>query len=186
MIKQVLHAPLAFFHTNPAGRILNRFSDGLGRPDEEILLFTADVLINSIELVGTLIVVLIALPYMLPILLLIVCLFYRIHIRYIIPSREIKRYESVTLSPVYAMLSSNMKVWNIFRFMISEKHFHKSLLKALELHGSWLLGFFASMHWFRFRMDGINVSITFATTVTAIIAVENVSVEVLVVALTYM
>eukprot|EP00210_Caulerpa_lentillifera_P003897 g3723.t1 len=67
-----------------------------------------------------------------------------------------------------------------------EKHFHKSLLKAVELHGSWLLSFFAAIRWFGFRMDGINVSITFATIVTAIIAVENVSVEVLAVALTHM
>eukprot|EP00210_Caulerpa_lentillifera_P007919 g7560.t1 len=186
MLKRVLHAPISFFHTNPAGRILNRFSDGLGRLDEEILLFTADVLINSIELVGTLIVVLIALPYMLPVLLLIACLFYRIHKTYIIPSREIKRYESLTRSPVFAMLSSNMKGLATIRTFKREKDFHKSLLEALELHGSWLLGFFAAIRWFGFRMDAINVSVSFATIVTAIIAVENVSVEVLAVALTHM
>eukprot|EP00210_Caulerpa_lentillifera_P003898 g3724.t1 len=45
MIKQVLHAPLSFFHTNPAGRMLNRFSDGLGRLNEELLLLTNNVLI---------------------------------------------------------------------------------------------------------------------------------------------
>ena len=26
MARNVLHAPLAFFHTNPSGRVLNRFS----------------------------------------------------------------------------------------------------------------------------------------------------------------
>jgi ABC-type bacteriocin/lantibiotic exporter with double-glycine peptidase domain len=26
MARTVLHAPLAFFHTNPSGRVLNRFS----------------------------------------------------------------------------------------------------------------------------------------------------------------
>jgi ABC-type multidrug transport system fused ATPase/permease subunit len=31
MVARVLRAPLAFFHTNPAGRVLNRFSNDLVR-----------------------------------------------------------------------------------------------------------------------------------------------------------
>lgn len=32
----VLGSPLSFFHTNPAGRILNRFSKDLGIVDEQL------------------------------------------------------------------------------------------------------------------------------------------------------
>ena len=31
---QVMHSPLSFFHTNPTGRILNRFSRDQGAVDE--------------------------------------------------------------------------------------------------------------------------------------------------------
>ena len=34
MLKTVLHSPLKFFHTNPTGRILNRFSKDMGMQDE--------------------------------------------------------------------------------------------------------------------------------------------------------
>ena len=36
MVERVLHAPLAFFHTNPTGRILNRFSKDQGSVDEQL------------------------------------------------------------------------------------------------------------------------------------------------------
>lgn len=36
MIVRVMRAPLKFFHTNPTGRILNRFSKDLGVQDDEI------------------------------------------------------------------------------------------------------------------------------------------------------
>ncbi len=36
MAARVLRAPLAFFHTTPVGRILNRFSNDLGRVDDQV------------------------------------------------------------------------------------------------------------------------------------------------------
>lgn len=47
MVKCVLHAPLRFFHMNPTGRILNRFSKDLGMQDDELPILTADVSIVS-------------------------------------------------------------------------------------------------------------------------------------------
>jgi ABC-type multidrug transport system fused ATPase/permease subunit len=36
MVRRVLRAPLSFFHTTPVGRILNRFSNDLGRVDDQV------------------------------------------------------------------------------------------------------------------------------------------------------
>ena len=44
MIRRVLHAPLQFFHTNPTGRILNRFAKDVGLQDEELPFTAIDVL----------------------------------------------------------------------------------------------------------------------------------------------
>lgn len=38
MVRRVLRAPLSFFHTTPVGRILNRFSNDLGRVDDQVRL----------------------------------------------------------------------------------------------------------------------------------------------------
>ena len=36
LLPQVMRAPLSFFHTNPSGRILNRFSKDQGIVDDQL------------------------------------------------------------------------------------------------------------------------------------------------------
>ena len=43
MLKAVLHSPLKFFHTNPTGRILNRFSKDMGMQDEDLPWLSVEV-----------------------------------------------------------------------------------------------------------------------------------------------
>ena len=43
MLKTVMHSPLKFFHTNPTGRILNRFSKDMGMQDEDLPWIIAEV-----------------------------------------------------------------------------------------------------------------------------------------------
>eukprot|EP00210_Caulerpa_lentillifera_P007441 g7111.t1 len=184
MVKRVLHAPLKFFHMNPTGRILNRFSKDLGMQDEELPLITADVLIISTQLIGTLVIILIALPYIAPLFILIAYIFSRIQKKYIVPSREIKRYDGLTRSPVYAMFSLNMKGVSTIRAYEKEKDFQKAILNTLDLNSSWWLSFMATSRWFGFRLDGISLLIAFSAIVAAIIASKIVSEEILALALT--
>ena len=44
MLKAVLHSPLKFFHTNPTGRILNRFSKDMGMQDEDLPWLSVEVI----------------------------------------------------------------------------------------------------------------------------------------------
>ena len=52
MLGRVLHAPLAFFHANSAGRILNRFSKDQGITDDELPLTFFDALQSSFMVAG--------------------------------------------------------------------------------------------------------------------------------------
>ena len=52
MMHRVLHAPLKFFHVNPAGRILNRFARDMNMQDEELPFVTIDVLAVDQRLYG--------------------------------------------------------------------------------------------------------------------------------------
>lgn len=51
---RVLHAPLRFFHTNPTGRIVNRFSKDQGIVDEWLPQVLFDALQSSFMVFGKL------------------------------------------------------------------------------------------------------------------------------------
>ncbi|KAG5234890.1 ABC transporter family member [Salix suchowensis] len=102
MLDSILRAPMLFFHTNPTGRIINRFAKDVGEIDRNVansannFLSLAWQLLSTFVLIGT--VSTISLWAIMPLLIL----FYSAYLYYQSTSREVKRLDSITRSPVYA------------------------------------------------------------------------------------
>lgn len=110
MTNRVLRAPLQFFHTNPTGRIINRFSKDQGLVDSMLPTIILLVLkIMSLAL-ASIVLLVVAIPFVLPLVALLLVLFVRLRRKYVKTSREVKRYEGMSRSPVYAALSEALKV----------------------------------------------------------------------------
>ncbi|KAJ2081617.1 hypothetical protein H4R24_002194, partial [Coemansia sp. RSA 988] len=102
MLTSVLRSPLLFFDTAPTGRILNRFSSDVQVCDEtlpsDISMFL-DALFNIILAV---VVAAISTPLMLAVIPLLAIVGYHYQRLYIKSSRELRRLDSTTRSPIYA------------------------------------------------------------------------------------
>lgn len=129
MVKSVLKAPVLFFDTNPAGRILNRFSEDIGCLDELlpktfhsaiqfVLLILSAVLISSVTNPW---IILIVVPLL---VLFIYCAKY-----YLKTSRELKRLESICRSPVFSHFSETINGLDTIRTRRMEKHFIDKLYR---------------------------------------------------------
>eukprot|EP00210_Caulerpa_lentillifera_P008106 g7740.t1 len=185
MTKRVLHSPLRFFHRNPSGRILNRFSRDTGTQDDDLPWVASNTVQEVLQVIGTFVLVSIALPYVIPSFLVIAFLFAKIRRRYITTSREVKRFDAITRSPVYAMLSSNIKGLCTIRSFGKQKSFQEMFLRALELNGSWWIAFFSISRWVGLRMDGVSAAITVVSTLMSVAMANHVSAEILGLALMY-
>ena len=60
---------------------------------------------------------------------------------YLASSREIKRFEAVTRSPVYAMFSATIKGLPTIRAFQVESKFRTLFIEALDVNGSWKLAY---------------------------------------------
>ncbi|KAG8381914.1 hypothetical protein BUALT_Bualt05G0022300 [Buddleja alternifolia] len=102
MLCSILRAPMVFFHTNPIGRVINRFAKDLGDIDRNVAnllnMFLGELwqLLSTFVLIG--IVSIISLWAIMPLLVL----FFAAYIYYQSTAREVKRLDSITRSPVYA------------------------------------------------------------------------------------
>lgn len=87
-----------------------RFSNDQGRVDDQLPMALFDVLQTGFMCLGAFVLVAIAVPVVLPVFVPLLMGFYMVRARYVVTSREVKRLEAVTRSPVYAQLSAVITV----------------------------------------------------------------------------
>ncbi|KAG6487042.1 hypothetical protein ZIOFF_055624 [Zingiber officinale] len=105
MLHSILRAPMVFFHTNPLGRIINRFAKDLGDIDRNVAVFANVFLGPASQLLSTFVLIGIVSTTSLWAILPLLILFYAAYLYYQSTAREVKRLDSITRSPVYAQFA---------------------------------------------------------------------------------
>ena len=154
-LSRVLHAPLSFYHTNPTGRILNRFSRDLGAVDEQLPKVAFDALQAFMMVSGALVLLIVVIPYILPVFVPLIIMFLWINQRYLVTSRELKRFEAVTRSPVYANFNAIITGLPTIRAYRVANFFRKQFLHLLTINCSWWFSWITCARWIGFRLDFI-------------------------------
>lgn len=189
MIECILMAPLRFFHANPAGRILNRFSKDIGLQDERIPYLVNNFLFVSlkksflmlsmsqcfISLIGICAILIIDFPLLAVIILIVGWLALRARSIFMKTTREVKRFSAVCRSPVYAELSQNLEGHSTIRAFGMQNFFQKRFDELIHLEGTWSMGFFGLQAWFVFRIDSAILALTVISTVCTTALAKRVS-----------
>ncbi|OIW20357.1 hypothetical protein TanjilG_09517 [Lupinus angustifolius] len=102
MLHSILRAPMVFFHTNPLGRIINRFAKDQGDIDRSVAPFVNMFLGQMFQLFSTFVLIGIVSTMSLWAIMPLLVLFYGAYLYYQSTAREVKRLDSVSRSPVYA------------------------------------------------------------------------------------
>ncbi|KAJ3387332.1 hypothetical protein HDU84_000905 [Entophlyctis sp. JEL0112] len=105
MLASILKAPMIFFETNPAGRILSRFSRDFTETDRRLPFLFQAVVEMFLNILGTFILVAYASPFMLIVIVLIVPVYSYVLNLYRSCLRELKRIEAVSRSPLYSQIN---------------------------------------------------------------------------------
>lgn len=108
MASAMFRSPMSFFETTPAGRILNRFSADIYRVDEVIARTFNMLFVNSARALFTLAVICWSTPIFVIVILPLAVLYLYIQRYYLRTSRELKRLDSVSRSPVYAHFQESL------------------------------------------------------------------------------
>ena len=159
MFHSVVYSPMRFFESNPSGRILNRFAKDQSIVDEMLPLTSFDFTQCFFMVIGAVIAVGISAPYVLFILLPIIPLFLWVRQHFLLTSRELKRLDSVTRSPVYAHFSATLSGLMIIRSFGVEAEFIRAFLEKMDNNTRCFMTFQMSARWFGLRLDVIAASV---------------------------
>ncbi|CUS10944.1 unnamed protein product [Tuber aestivum] len=108
MAVAIFRSPMQFFETTPAGRILNRFSSDIYKIDEVLCRSFNMLFSNSARSIATLAIISISTPPFIALVIPLGGLYLYIQRYYLRTSRELKRLDSTSRSPVYAHFQESL------------------------------------------------------------------------------
>ncbi|XP_063977971.1 probable multidrug resistance-associated protein lethal(2)03659 [Diachasmimorpha longicaudata] len=153
MFRSISRATMRFFNTNTSGRILNRFSKDMGAIDELLPMALIDCIQIGLSLLGIVVVVGVANPWLMIPTAIIGIFFYYLRIIYLSTSRSVKRLEGITRSPVFSHLNATLQGLATIRAFEAESVLAKEFDQHQDLHSSAWYMFIASSRAFGFWLD---------------------------------
>ncbi|CAF4219343.1 unnamed protein product, partial [Adineta steineri] len=153
MFKGVLYTSLIFYESNPVGRVLNRFSKDQQAIDELLPLTFYDTIQSLIMVLGSIVIIGMANPWVLLILVPIIPIFFWLRRYYLRTSRSLKRLESVTRSPIYALCSSSLNGLMTIRAFHMENEFLNTFIDKINANTRANFLFGCTGRWFGIRLD---------------------------------
>ncbi|CAH2355283.1 ATP-dependent bile acid permease [[Candida] railenensis] len=155
VLDTVLRAKLRFFDKTPQGRIMNRFSKDIEAVDQELTPFAEGVFACVVTCVSTLFLITIITPGFLFFAIIIAFLYYLVGIFYVSASRELKRFESITKSPIHQHFSESLNGVATIRAYGVESRFMKQNLQSIDDNNRPFFYLWVANRWLSFRVDAV-------------------------------
>jgi ABC-type multidrug transport system fused ATPase/permease subunit len=155
VLTRILKARLRFFDKTPLGRIMNRFSKDIEAVDQELTPFAEGTFICIVQCVSTLILITFITPGFLIFAFIVSFLYYLVGYFYISLSRELKRYESITKSPIHQHFSESLNGVATIRAYGIESRFMKQNIQAIDNNNRPFFYLWVANRWLSFRIDSV-------------------------------
>ncbi|XP_019893676.2 probable multidrug resistance-associated protein lethal(2)03659 [Musca domestica] len=153
MFNGVTRASMYFFNTNPAGRILNRFAKDLGQVDEVLPGVMMDVIQIFLAILGIVVVLCIVNPWYLLATALLGIVFYFMRSFYLNTSRDVKRLEAITRSPIYSHMGASLNGLSTIRAFGAQQILIEEFDNYQDLHSSGYYMFLSTSRAFGYWLD---------------------------------
>lgn len=153
VLTTILTARLRFFDKTPLGRIMNRFSKDIESVDQELTPFAEAAFACLVSCISILILITAITPGFLVFAVIIAYLYYLVGTFYISLSRELKRFDSITKSPIHQHFSETLVGVSTIRAYGVETKFMNQNLTAIDNNNRPFFYMWVANRWLSWRID---------------------------------
>ncbi|GAA6061216.1 hypothetical protein JCM10212_001537 [Sporobolomyces blumeae] len=153
LIANILGAPTRFFDSTPTGRILNRLSKDIETIDQDVAVVAGFFFTEIFSVVGIVATITVALPAFLPAAALITGMYWILGLMYRASSRELKRTESVTKSPIFSLFGEALSGISTIRAFGDGARFMEQIFALLDTNNRPFFVLWGVNRWLSVRVD---------------------------------
>ena len=153
VLERVLRSPVDFFDRNPVGRILNRFAKDLSTLDNELPVATQACGELFAQGLAGFITVSVILPFFTVVIPPVALCVHACYVRYVALSREAKRLDGVTRSPVVSHFGVTMAGAPCVRAFAAQEAFTDEFNSYMDANNRAFWVFITAGRWLGVRLD---------------------------------
>ncbi|KAL8569306.1 hypothetical protein ACOMHN_024254 [Nucella lapillus] len=172
MVTCLFRAPMAFFDTTPSGRIMNRVSTDMEIVDNLMPLIIRDIVSTFTVLLATLIVLVVVSPLSAVVILPLAIVCYFALAAYVPVSRQCRRMEAVTRSPIFAHFSETITGAATIRAYGATERFVAESKRRVDKNQEFYFVWVAGSRWIQMILDLVTNIVVFMAAILAIVSPE--------------
>jgi len=157
----VMHAPMSFFDTTPIGRIINRFSKDQDVIDSLLMDTLRMIIFMAMSVLSTFIMIAYVTPIILAPLFPIFLVYYAVQYLYRQTSRELKRIESISRSPLFSHFSETLTGLATIRAYRAQDSFIRANEARMNGNNRSYYLLVLTQRWLSIRVETIGALISF-------------------------
>ncbi|XP_011264384.1 multidrug resistance-associated protein 1 isoform X2 [Camponotus floridanus] len=175
MLRAVMRAPLTFFDTTPIGRIISRFAKDVDILDTSLPAQISDTIYCLFEVIATLFVISYSTPIFIVVILPVGAVYYFIQRFYVATSRQLKRLESVSRSPIYSHFSESVTGAQLIRAYGVQEQFIRESENRVDFNQVCYYPSIIANRWLAVRLEMVGNLIIFFAALFAVLGRNTMS-----------
>ncbi|KAK3795110.1 hypothetical protein RRG08_028311 [Elysia crispata] len=163
LLGNILRQPMKFFDTTPLGRVINRFSRDVDMVDSSMTRLVRMFFQQLFTVLSVLVVITYTTPVFIAAAVPLMLVYYLVQKFYVPSSRQLRRNESTTRSPVYSHFSETIAGASSIRAYGVIDRFALESQQRVDVNNAFFYAFSSASRWIRIRLELLgNLIVLFA------------------------
>ncbi|CAJ1076635.1 multidrug resistance-associated protein 1 [Xyrichtys novacula] len=175
MLYDVLRSPMSFFERTPSGNLVNRFAKEMDTIDSVIPSILKMFMGSMFNVMGSCVIILIATPLVAIIIPVLGLLYFFVQRFYVASSRQLKRLESVSRSPIYTHFNETLLGTSVIRAFGEQERFIRESDQRVDHNQKAYYPSIVANRWLAIRLEFVGNVIVSSAALFAVIAREDLS-----------
>ncbi|KAM6263588.1 ATP-binding cassette sub-family C member 2 isoform 2-T2 [Spheniscus humboldti] len=170
LLSNILRVPMSFFDTTPTGRIVNRFAKDIFTIDEAIPMSFRSWLSCFMAIISTLLMISLATPFFAVVIIPLSIFYYFVLRFYVSTSRQLRRLDSVTRSPIYSHFGETVSGLSVIRAYGHQERFLQQNESTMDINQKSVYSWIVSNRWLAIRLEFVGNLVVFFSALLAVIS----------------